>query len=519
MTETPTLAGPEVQVRSVVSSLSDVNPEGLTEAQRVAAVSALEALKGAAAAAQARLTAAAVVDREALGEDSRSVRADLALARRCSPALADQHVGVAKALVGEMPLTMGALERGEISERRAMIVVRETACLSVEHRAEVDRRLAPTIANLGDKALAGAARRAGAALDAESLAERNRRAVASRRVSVRAAADGMAWLSILGPMKEIIGAHVALLGEEGRRNVIDPDLPADEWEAAAAAARADTRGKGAWLADRALELLSGRAKGQPQQVEVSLVMTDQVLLPAAFGGNAPGDDVAVIPGWGPIPGAEARAHIAALLDHSDTELTNGANGVNRGGDSGDAGAFGWLRRLFTDPTGRDLVALDSKRRLFHGGLRRFLELRDPTCRVPWCDAPAIQADHVHAVHDGGATTGANAGGLCKRHNLVKEEPGWHMNVESTGLDGTGTHRIRIQTPTGRIHDATAPPILGEGWSPPTIIGDEFEPPQDPFPEGYLPDELPPIELLRAPDEPMLDPPDDWFVQDDAMWVA
>ena len=127
-------------------------------------MSALEALKGAAAAAQARLTAAAVVDREALGEDSRSVRADLALARRCSPTLADQHVGVARALVEELPLTMAALERGEISERRATIVVRETACLSREHRAEVDRRLAPTIGSLGDKALAAAARRAGAAL-------------------------------------------------------------------------------------------------------------------------------------------------------------------------------------------------------------------------------------------------------------------------------------------------------------------------------------------------------------------
>jgi len=245
MEGTPEASGPEGQVRSVVSALAQVSPEGLTEAQRVAAVSALEALKGAAAAAQARLTAAAVVDREALGEDSRSVRADLALARRCSPTSADQHVGVARALVEELPSTMGALTRGEISERRAMIVVRETACLSLEYRGEVDRRLASVIGGLGDKALAAAARRAGAALDAESLAQRHRRAVASRRVSVRPAADGMAWLSVLGPMKDVIGAHLALTREEGRRHVIDPDLPAGEWEAAAAAARADTRGKGA----------------------------------------------------------------------------------------------------------------------------------------------------------------------------------------------------------------------------------------------------------------------------------
>ncbi|MFC7486586.1 DUF222 domain-containing protein [Knoellia sp. CPCC 206453] len=504
MEGTPFSAGPEVQVRSFLSSLATVDPAGLTEAERAEVVAALEALKGGAAAAQARVTAAAVVDREALGEDSRSVRADLALARRCSPTLADQHVGVAKALVGEMPETMAALTRGELSEKRAGILVRETACLSREHRAEVDRRLAATMTSLGDKALAGAARRVGAELDAESLAERNRRAVASRRMSVRPAPDGMAWLSILGPMKDIIGAHVALLAEEGRRHVIDPDLPADQWDAAVAAAKADTRGKGAWLADRALELLSGRAKGQPQPVEVNLVMTDTVLLPAAFGGQAPADDVAVIPGWGVMPGAEARAHIAALLDRSDIDPTSGA------GTTGDTGAFVWLRRLFTDPTGRDLVALDSSRRRFQGGLRKFVELRDPTCRVPWCDAPAIETDHVHAVHDGGDTTGANAGGLCKRHNLVKEEVGWYFTVRSTGLDGTRPHGIRIQTPTGRVHDSTAPPILGQGWIAPETVPDDWTN------DVHLQD-------LPLPEDPwggwIPDPPEDWFPQDTELQVA
>jgi hypothetical protein len=264
----------------------------------------------------------------------------------------------------------------------------------------------------------------------------------------------MAWLSILGPMADVIGAHVALTAEERRRHVIDADLPADEWEAAAAAARADTRGKGAWLADRALEILSGRAHGQPQPVEVHLVMTDRVLLPAAFGGVAPADDVAVIPGWGALPGCEARGRVAGLDD---------------------SGSVTWLRRLFTDPTGRDLLAMDSTRRRFHGGLRRFLELRDPTCRIPWCDAPAVQADHTTAVHAGGATSGANGEGLCQRHNLVKELDGWHVRVESTGLDGTGPHGIRVHTPTGRVLDSTAPPILGDGWAPTPV---EAHPPDD-----------------------------------------
>ena len=88
------------------------------------------------------------------------------------------------------------------------------------------------------------------------------------------------------------------------------------------------------MSDRALQLLSGRADCQPQPVEVAVVMTDRALVPAAFGGGrAPSDDVAVVPGWGPLSGAEARSRIEDLTQDAEDQV--------------------WLRRLFTDPTGRE----------------------------------------------------------------------------------------------------------------------------------------------------------------------
>lgn len=89
-------ASPAGVVRAVVSLLAGVEPEGVCEGERVEAIAALEELKGAASAAQARLTAAVVTDREALGEDTTSIRAEVALARRCSPSVADRHVGSRK---------------------------------------------------------------------------------------------------------------------------------------------------------------------------------------------------------------------------------------------------------------------------------------------------------------------------------------------------------------------------------------------------------------------------------------
>lgn len=134
--------------------LAGVDGGGLTDAGRIDLIEELERLKAAAAAAQARVTAAfaesqtcavraglpeganAAARRRAGAQASRSVAAQVALARHDSPARGQRHLGLARALVAEMPHTMSALTRGDVSERRATIVARETACLSREDRTQ-----------------------------------------------------------------------------------------------------------------------------------------------------------------------------------------------------------------------------------------------------------------------------------------------------------------------------------------------------------------------------------------------
>jgi hypothetical protein len=69
------------------------------------------------------------------------VGAEIALARRESPSRGSRLLGLGKALV-EMPHTFAALESGQLNEWRATLVVKETACLSVEDRAAVDEEIA-----------------------------------------------------------------------------------------------------------------------------------------------------------------------------------------------------------------------------------------------------------------------------------------------------------------------------------------------------------------------------------------
>lgn len=121
-------------------SLASVDVATLSDAERVELISELERLKGAASAGQARATDAFRKSRSARSpqDAARSVGSQVALARRESPTLGDRFVGLSRALVHEMPAALAALTVGDLSERHAVEVARETATLSREDRAEVD---------------------------------------------------------------------------------------------------------------------------------------------------------------------------------------------------------------------------------------------------------------------------------------------------------------------------------------------------------------------------------------------
>ena len=163
----------------------------------------LEDLKSAMAARQARHAvafdalqrrdqAAAGVPAEQLGT---GVGAQIALARRESPAKGGRLLGLAKALVTEMPHTLAALETGQLNEWRATLLVRETACLTAADRTAVDEDLAAdtgTFTGAGDRRLVAAARAAAYRLDPRSVTDRAAHAATERHVSLRPAPDTMA---------------------------------------------------------------------------------------------------------------------------------------------------------------------------------------------------------------------------------------------------------------------------------------------------------------------------------------
>ncbi|MGY2743170.1 DUF222 domain-containing protein [Arthrobacter sp. UYCu723] len=380
----------------------------------------LEDLKSAAAALQASIAVAFDAAQRRVqraqgmpaAELGTGVAAQIALARRESPARGGRLLGLAKALVTEMPHTLTALHTGQLNEWRATLLVKETACLSAADRCAVDEELAAdtgTFAGVGDRAIVAAARAAAYRRDPRSVTDRAGHAAAERHVSLRPAPDTMCYLTALLPVSAGVAAYAALTRH------------ADTLRAGG-----DPRGRGQLMADGLVERLTGTPAGFTG-IEIQLVMTDRTL----FQGDS---EPASLPGYGIVPAGWARNLIkdagsvpGISSSPGRTDPGPGGNGSGDGGGTGAGAAVAgvalqtWLRRLYTAPGSGDLVAMDSRARLFPAGLRRFLQARDDTCRTPYCDAPIRHMDHVIPWSEGGATTAANGSGLCEACNHTKEK--------------------------------------------------------------------------------------------------
>ncbi|MDQ0674303.1 hypothetical protein QFZ36_001864 [Pseudarthrobacter siccitolerans] len=335
--------------------------------------------------------AAAGVPADELGA---GVGAEIALARRESPSRGGRLLGLGKALVTEMPHALAALESGQLNEWRATLVVKETACLSIEDRCAVDEEIAAdtgTLTGAGDRAVVACVRTAAYRRDPQSVVKRASHAVSERTITLRPAPDTMTRLTALLPVAQGVAAYAALTRHADTQK-----------------SSGDERSKGAIMADQLVECITGTPGGYTG-IDLQLVMTDRTL----FQGDS---EPARLTGYGIVPGEWAREAILGgqmagagstgfvaagpgpAGPGSDDSADSGTGAVRFGGP-GTAPSAGtveskelkvWLRRLYTAPASGELVGMDSKARLFPPGLRRFIQVRDDTCRTPYCDAPNHQ---------------------------------------------------------------------------------------------------------------------------------
>lgn len=381
-----------------VTGALTAEPSCSDDSERVAEIRALEELKCAAEARQAALAAGLT--------ESKGTALEVALARRESHHRGRGHLGLARVASRELPHTWAAWRAGRVSEWRVTLVARETACLSLDLRQQIDAELAADPARLegmGDREVIGHCRERAATLDPAAVVARRRYAESERRVTIRPAPDCMVWLTALLPVAEGVASYAALARATD-----------------SARATGDPRSRGQVMADTLAATLvdAGPEERPTADTAINLVMTDRALFGTA-------DDPAWVDGYGVVD-----AELARELAHGDRV---------------------WLRRVFADPETGALVATDCAARRFPAGLRRLIRLRDRQCRTPWCDAPVRHTDHPERKADGGATSITNGQGLCEACNQAKETTGWTARPRP----GPG-HTVEITTPAGQHHETRAP---------------------------------------------------------------
>ncbi|MFP5068086.1 DUF222 domain-containing protein [Pseudonocardia nantongensis] len=390
-------------IQMAVEQAAHADAARCTEAELIDQIAQLQTLQTSLAALQsARIRAFArthVAARTVSGRVEpekldRSVRAQVALATRTSPTVAAGRVRVARDLHDGLDHVRELHTAGALNAEATAAIAAATEHLDRAERAEVDRRLAEhDLSRLGLGRIRDLARSIAAQVAPEKFHHRAREARAERRVTVRPAPDGMAYLTAYLPLEQAVSCLAALMKAHTAASVSPEPL---------------TRGRGQFVADTLVERLTGRSHPGEVDLEIQVLVPLEVLID-------PNSPLPVeIPGYGPVP--------ADLLASA-------------------RGRMSWRRLTSRQGT---VVGGDSRQRNFTGFLADVIRARTRNrCAEPYCDAPVRHIDHIHRVDDGGATDLDTGRGVCEFHNYVREQPGWTVRRTPGGVTTT--------TPTGHAY--------------------------------------------------------------------
>ncbi|MCO4273629.1 HNH endonuclease [Pseudarthrobacter sp. HLT3-5] len=359
-----------------------------------------------------------------------AVVAEVACVLTVSERSAGALLAEAHQLTTRLPLTLSALQAGQISWQHARVMVDETTNLDRLAAAALEAHfLDPDAVNPARGCPAGGlvpgrfrhkARTWRERHHPVSIEKRHIRSAADRRVEYAPDRDGMAWLSAYLPADQAAGiwdrttaAGRALQGPHEDRTIgqIRADIAAT------------------WLlggtGDEGGEMSSRRADGVPSP-QAQVLVTVPVMSLLGFT-QAP----AMLDGYGPIPPSMARKLIA-----------DGAESFHR---------------VLTDP--RDGAPLEIGRTSYRltKAQRQWLRLRDGKCPFPGCSNQSLdnEADDILAWAHGGSTGISILGQPCPKHHRLRHTTAW------TPTTATKNEPPGWISPTGRHYASEHP-----DWEPP-----------------------------------------------------
>ncbi|VXB85671.1 hypothetical protein ARTHRO9AX_20081 [Arthrobacter sp. 9AX] len=408
-------------------------------------------LKARAAAAYAETAYAAAPPDAPVQALEMAVAAEIGALLSLGSRAAGAFLSASHALVGELPLTVSALQDGAITWQHALVMVDEAVGLDRAGAAALEAQfLDPDVPRPATAALVGEmpayrfrarARTWRERHHAASIEKRHARGVADRRVEFRPEPDGMASLSAYLPAGQatavwnrLTAAGRGLQGPGAGRTLtqLRADLYAG-WllggTTRPATAAPETTSPGATspgASHGAGDVTGPGTDGRLSEVRAQVLVTVPV-----FSLLGLTEEPAVLDGYGPIPPSMARQLVA-----------NGATS---------------FYRVLVDP--RDGAPLEIGRTSYRltRAMKKTLQLRDGKCTFPGCSNASLdnEADHLTAWQHGGTTGISNLAQLCPKHHRLKHNSGWTPDPATKNAPPGWT------SPTGRHYKAEH-----HDWEPP-----------------------------------------------------
>jgi hypothetical protein len=414
---------------------------------------------------------------EALRQVSETFVTELAMVRGCSEVAAEALAVESILLTTKLRGTWSALYEGRIDVRRMKALVDLLGTAKPKVAAEVERRVLPGAGDQTVAQLRARVRRMLFRLDAKSLEDRRVRAAKKADVFHQPTGDGMADMIVRLPMWKAAACVDAV------RQYADM-----------ARAAGDRRPIGVIRAEIAADLLLRPWDKSRPPVTARLDI------------HAPLAALRPVPPGEPQPAAEVNGEVVTAAQCRELLEELDMLGVRA------APAGGWVQVAVGDPVTGRLVAVATRNELRRGagsdrrrrrtpagrkatrsddgpGLRppdatsayrptaqqrRFLRVRDRTCRMPGCRrAPGrCDIDHGIAHADGGPTDCWNLCCLCRRHHRIKTfAREWFFQLLADGslVVRTPSGVSRITRPPGWCdEDVPDPPWLDEE-APPDVL--------------------------------------------------
>jgi hypothetical protein len=342
----------------------------------------------------------------------RALNAEAACALRMPERSIQRLLGEARMLTRELPATLAALAEGRFSYRHAQVLIDETAGLEAEDRAVVERLALATAGTTTVSQFRTRVRKLQEKRAPESMVARVREAYAQRELTLEPTRDGMAHLTLYTGVVEATAvydratagaARVAADGDPRTLTQLRVDLAVD-----ALLERDTTLG----LSRTQLELM------QLDPAEAALVQE------AAFG-----------PFTGIVPTVVVTVPVQTLLGGPEPGTLEGVGPIDAATARKLTAQAPSLYRLLTDPETGAALSMSRTSYRIPEPLRRWLRLRDETCRFPMCRIRACRCDidHTRDWLRHGPTDHDNLAHLSRGHHTLKHHGGWHVKQTRPGV--------------------------------------------------------------------------------------